>query len=145
MFHALVRLGRSTLGGRGVFAKTDLAADTVVEVAPVLLLHRADGDHAGSLARYVFEWDDDRDDTAYAMALGLGAMFNHSGNPSCRYLRADDDAVIARLAGVAAPAAVDADELAPALVFVTSRPVAAGEELTIDYSGNGDDAFAFPA
>ena len=91
MFHTLVRLGRSTLGGRGVFAKTDLAADIVVEVAPVLLLHRADGDHAGSLARYVFEWDDESDESAYAMALGLGAMFNHSGNPSCRYLRADDD------------------------------------------------------
>ena len=112
MFHTLVRLGRSTLSGRGVFAKTDLPADTVVEVAPVLLLHRADGDHAGSLARYVFEWDDDRDETAYAMALGLGAMFNHSGNPSCRYLRADDDAVIARLVGDAAPATPDEDELA---------------------------------
>jgi hypothetical protein len=141
MFHTRVRLGRSTLGGRGVFAKTDLAADIVVEVAPVLLLHRADGDHAGSLARYVFEWDDDRDETAYAMALGLGAMFNHSGNPSCRYLRADDDEVIARLVGATASTA---DELAPALVFLTARPVEAGEELTIDYSGLGDEAFAFP-
>jgi len=112
-----------------------------VEVAPVLLLHRADGDHAGSLARYVFEWDDDRDETAYAMALGLGAMFNHSGNPSCRYLRADDDEVIARLVGGAASSC---DELAPALVFVTSRPVEAGEELTIDDSGLGDHSFAFP-
>ena len=81
MSHTLVRLGRPTLGGRGVLARTDLTADVVVEVAPVLLLHRADGEHAGSLARYVFEWDDDRDETAYAMALGLGAMFNHSGNP----------------------------------------------------------------
>ena len=144
MFHALVRLSTSTRGGRGVFAKVDLPADTVVEVAPVLLLHRADGDHAGSLARYVFEWDEDRDETAYAMALGLGAMFNHSGTPSCRYLRADDDAVVARLAGRPSTHPLD-DELAPALVFVTSRPIAAGEELTIDYSGVGDESFAFPA
>ena len=107
----------------------------------MLLLHRADGDHAGSLARSVFEWDDDRDETAYAMALGLGAMFNHSGNPSCRYLRADDDEVIARLVGATASTS---HELAPALVFVTSRPVEAGEELTIDYSGLGDESFAFP-
>ena len=89
----------------------------------------------------MFEWDDDRDETAYAMALGLGAMFSHSGNPSCRYLRANNDEVIARLVGGATSST---DELAPALVFVTTRPVEAGEELTIDYGGLGDEAFAFP-
>ena len=133
MFHALLHIGRSALDGRGVFASVDLPPDSVVEVAPVLLLHRADGDHAGSLARYVFEWDVDEDETAYAMALGWGAMFNHSGTPSCRYLRADDDHTIAHLAGDASPPDV-ANHLAPALVFVTVRPVAAGEELTIDYA-----------
>jgi hypothetical protein len=143
MFHSLVRLGRSPIDGRGVFAKVDLSAGTVVEVAPVLLLSRADGDHAGSLARYVFEWDQDDDDSAYALALGVGTMFNHRGSPSCRYLRADDDPSIAGLAGEAAAPSVD-DHLAPALVFVTCRAVRAGEELTIDYSGCGDEAFAFP-
>jgi hypothetical protein len=137
-----IRLGRSVLGGRGVFATIDLPMDAVVEVAPVLLMHRADGDHAGSLARYVFEWDED-DATAYALALGWGSMFNHSGTPSCRYLRADDDPTIAGLVTDGARWAVDS-ELAPALVFVTCRPVPAGEELTIDYSGVGDDEFVFP-
>jgi SET domain-containing protein len=141
-----LRLGRSPLSGRGVFAARDLPAETVVEVSPVLLLHRADGDHAGSLARYVFEWDEDADETAYAMALGWGSMFNHSGTPSCRYLRADDDDTIAGLVGLAGdpmPWAADS-QLAPALVFVTNRAVRAGEELTIDYSGCGDDEFVFP-
>ena len=144
MFHARVLLRRSSRSGRGVFARCDLPADTVVEVAPVLLLHRVDGDHAGSLARYVFEWDVDADETAYAMALGWGAMFNHSGTPSCRYLRADDDHTIAHLAGDASAPDV-ANHLAPALVFVTVRPVAAGEELTIDYSGVGDHDMWFGA
>ena len=143
MFHPRVLLRRSTLSGRGVFARCDLPADAVVEVAPVLLLHRVDGDHAGSLARYVFEWDVDEDETAYAMALGWGAMFNHSGAPSCTYLRADDDETIARLAGEPETEDVD-NHLAPALVFVTLRPVRAGEELTIDYSGAGEHDFAFP-
>jgi hypothetical protein len=141
MFHPLIRLAQSPVAGRGVFAKVDLATDVVVEVAPVLLLHRAEGDHAGTLARYVFEWDVDLDESAYAMALGWGAMFNHSATPSCRYWRADDDPTILGLAGSASP--VEGD-LAPALVFVTVRPVAAGEELTIDYSGCGEADFAFP-
>ena len=143
MFHPRVLLRRSPLSGRGVFARCDLPAETVVEVAPVLLLHRVDGDHAGSLARYVFEWDVDEDETAYAMALGWGSMFNHSGDPSCRYLRADEDDTIAYLADDTSPPDV-ANHLAPALVFVTVRPVAAGEELTIDYSGRGEDDFEFP-
>ena len=142
MFHPHVRLAQSPVAGRGVFAKVDLAADLVVEVAPVLLLHRAEGDHAGTLARYVFEWDVDLDETAYAMALGWGSMFNHSATPSCRYLRADDDETIAGLAG---PTTLVEGHLAPALVFVTVRPVPAGEELTIDYSGCGEEDFAFPA
>jgi uncharacterized protein len=143
VFHPRLRLARSVLSGRGVFAAVDLPADAVVEVAPVLLLHRADGDTAGGLARYVFEWDEEEDDTAYAMALGWGAMFNHSGTPSCRYYRADDDGTIARLAGPGF-ASADDNHLAPALVFMTCRPVQAGEELTIDYSGCGEEAFAFP-
>jgi len=137
-----IRLRRSPLSGRGVFATAALAAETVVEVAPVLLLHRADGDHAGSLARYVFEWDEELDDTAYALALGWGSMFNHSPTPSCRYLRADDDDAVAGLTGGGAWSA--GNHLAPALVFVTLRAVRAGEELTIDYSGSGDEAFEFP-
>jgi SET domain-containing protein len=143
MFHALLRLGASPVSGRGVFALRDLPAETVVEVAPVLLLHRVEGDHAGTLARYVFEWDVDEDETAYAMALGWGSMFNHSGSPTCRYLRADDDPTIASMVE-GSPVAVVDSELAPALVFVTCRPVRAGEELTIDYSGVGDDDFTFP-
>ena len=143
MFHARLRLARSTLGGRGVFATASIPVDTVVEVGRVLLMHRADGDHAGSLARYVFEWDEDRDETAFAMALGWGAMFNHSGAPSCRYVRADDDDTIARLTGDISGEAPE-HHLAPALVFVTNRAVRAGEELTIDYSGCGDDEFVFP-
>ena len=126
-----------------MFAAVELPAEAVVEVAPVLLLHRADGDHPGSLARYVFVWDNDSAETAYAMALGWGSMFNHSGTPSCRYVRADDDLTIARLTGDTCGRDLD-NHLAPALVFLTCRGVRAGEELTIDYSGCGEEGFAFP-
>ncbi len=56
---------------------------------------------------------------------------------------ADDDDTIVGLAGESLPWA-GASQLAPALVFVTNRRVRAGEELTIDYSGSGDEEFVFP-
>ena len=141
--HALVRVADSPVAGRGVFAVTALAEGQVAEVAPVLLLHRIEGDQSGTLARYVFEWDTDADDTAYALALGWGSLFNHSGTPTCQYLRADDDETIAGLLGEPYDPAVHGN-LAPALVFVMNRAAAPGEELTIDYSGVGDGDFVFP-
>jgi uncharacterized protein len=128
--HARVHVGRSPRHGRGIFANADLPAGTIVEIAPVLLLTRAEGDAHGLVGRYVFEWDVDADRTAYALALGLGSLFNHSGSPSCEYTRADDDEAVGT--GVA-----------PAMIFTTTRPVAAGEELTIDYSGVGEEDMWF--
>jgi uncharacterized protein len=125
-----VVLGRSSRHGRGVFAATALAPGTVVEIAPVLILSRVDGDAQDLLARYLFEWDVDEDVTAYALALGWGSLFNHSGDPSCVYTRADDDELVG-------------PGVAPALIFTTARAVVAREELTIDYSGTGVEDFNF--
>ena len=139
-----VHVGASSRHGRGVFSHTDLPVGTIVEVSPVLLITRAEGDRDDLFGRYIFEWDVDADLTAYALALGCGSLFNHSGDPSCGYTRADDDEVIAAsLAAAPAGVASCAVGVAPALIFTTLRPVVAGEELTIDYSGVGDDDLWF--
>lgn len=134
----------SPLHGRGVFAATDLRAGTIVEVAPVVVVDREAGDAegGGDLARYLFEWDVDDAASAYAVALGIGSLFNHRGDPSCRYERIDDGEQLAETLGPASPFGA---ALAPALIFTTTREVAADEELTIDYSGCGDDDFPFSA
>lgn len=120
----------------------DLPAGTIVEVAPVVVVDReaGDGDGGGDLARYLFEWDVHEDASAYVVALGIGSLFNHRGDPSCRYERIDDGDDLADTLGPASPFGA---ALAPALVFTTMRPVTVDEELTIDYSGSGDDDFPF--
>ena len=51
-------------------------------------------------------------------------MFNHSGTPSCRYVRADDDLTITGLTDDCEWALEN--HLAPALVFLTCRAVRPG-------------------
>jgi SET domain-containing protein len=140
-----VHVGASSRHGRGVFSNAALPAGTVVEVSPMLLITREEGDRDDLFGRYIFEWDVDADPTAYALALGWGSLFNHSGDPSCGYTRADDDETLAASLAVGAPGGVAAcaPGMAPALIFTTVRPVAAGEELTIDYSGVGEEDMWF--
>ena len=90
-----VHVGASSRHGRGVFSNADLPAGTIVEVSPMLLITREEGDRDDLFGRYIFEWDVDADLTAYALALGWGSLFNHSGDPSCGYTRADDDETLA--------------------------------------------------
>jgi hypothetical protein len=141
-----VHVGASSRHGRGVFSNTELPVGTIVEVSPVLLITREEGDRDDVFGRYIFEWDVDADLTAYALALGWGSLFNHAGDPSCAYTRADDDETIAASLA-AAPGGVTglAAGLAPALLFTTLRAVIAGEELTIDYSGFGEHDMWFGA
>ncbi|GAA5845807.1 hypothetical protein JCM3766R1_000321 [Sporobolomyces carnicolor] len=84
--------------GRGVFASQDIAAGTVVEISPVLVLGEKEyrgfdpkqqegteelrGVEASQLRGYVFTWGKNGD---MAVALGLGSLFNHSRSPNVSY------------------------------------------------------------
>jgi len=104
--------------GRGVFTSEPIAADTVVELSPVIVMTMADREHLDKtlLHDYIFEWGDKQEECC--MALGLIPMYNHSYRSNCEYFMDFEDASI----------------------FVkTVRDVEAGEELTINYNCTWND------
>jgi SET domain-containing protein len=98
--------------GRGVFATRAYQAGEIIEVCPVIPLTPAEADACSKtiLDDYFFEWGPRRQ--AYSLALGLGSLFNHSDDPNasfkCRVRKLQ-------------------------IVFRARRPIAKGEQITIDY------------
>jgi hypothetical protein len=73
------------------------------------------------LADYPYEWEGGPG--AFAMVLGLGSLYNHSGDPNVENLNRPE------------LLAVD---------WIALRAIRAGEELTVDYrDGDGDDTLWF--
>ncbi len=123
---AAVTVAASPIAGRGVFTSIDLPAGELVNVAPVILLSDDDHDRltGTALDGYVYDWHEG----GVAFALGLGSVFNHDDDPNCAYELADES-----------------HPAWPAIVYATRRHVAAGEELTIDYSGGEVELWFEPA
>ena len=102
--------------GRGVFAREPIAAGAQIEAAPVIIVP---AEQCRLLDRtilhdYYFHWDGDPDGEGRgAVALGLVALCNHSRRPNARVRRnfAQDT-----------------------LDLVALAPIAAGDEVTIDYN-----------
>ena len=113
--------------GRGVFALRDIPKGTTVDISAVLLFSAAEYEaHPGQrsvLDNYTYRWDRGR----YALALGLGSIFNHSrsGGVNCGYVR---------------------DFARSTITYVTTRDVRAEREIFISYGDklwfDADDEFA---
>ena len=104
--------------GRGVVAAIDVAADTLLETAPVIVMEAKDRlllDQT-SLHDYIFEWGENK--TQCCMALGLVPIYNHSYESNCEYFMNYAEETIE---------------------VKTVKFVKAGDELTINYNGNWDD------
>lgn len=101
--------------GRGVFATRSFARGEVVETAPVLILPPGqDAQLDGTvLESYVFAWRD-----TVAIALGFGSIYNHSWESNLEYQKRFDEGLIE---------------------FVALRDIAAGEELTTNYTASRPD------
>jgi uncharacterized protein len=108
-------VAESPLGGRGVFAAEAIEAGEVVEIAPVIVVppEQIEALEATPLRDYWYGWTDDG---SAAVAFGHASFYNHAGDPTCEY---------------------EAHAVLDALVLRARRAVAAGEELTIDYTGGG--------
>ena len=112
-------------GGRGVFAMRDMAAGTILERVPVLLIPKNQvfatepGGQSPSpaISWYVFDWAGMTKRDYVALALGYGSIYNHSYVPNARYRREAPDM----------------------LEFVALRDIRAGEEILINYHGEPDD------
>ena len=107
--------------GRGVVAAREIGQGELVERAPVLIIPEAaraaiDPTNVGN---YIFMWEHDTvgqdlysQKGRAAVVLGYTSLVNHSPEPNCDTVRYID---------------------AFALDLVALRPIAAGDELTIDY------------
>lgn len=104
--------------GRGVFTHERIPANTIIEIAPVIVMQQADRTHLDKtlLHDYIFEWGKEKDKCA--MALGLIPIYNHSYRSNCEYFMDFEDSSI---------------------MVKTVRVIENGEELTINYNGDWND------
>ncbi|HET7043085.1 MAG TPA: SET domain-containing protein-lysine N-methyltransferase [Gemmatimonadales bacterium] len=102
--------------GRGVFATRDLAEGEPLDEAHVLLISADDATRLEEtpLGQHYFHWDGDEESDRWqgAVALGIVSLVNHSAK---------------------ANAGVWQDYDRKLLVLEALRPIAAGEEILIDY------------
>jgi SET domain-containing protein len=105
--------------GRGIFAEEAIAADTLVELAPVIVMNPGDRQHLDKtlLHNYIFEWQPEGQQLC-CMALGNVPIYNHSYASNCEYFMDYETVTIS---------------------IRTVRDIEAGAELTINYNGDWDD------
>jgi SET domain-containing protein len=105
--------------GRGVFTSSELKKNTVIEVAPVIVMSRKDRPLLDQtlLHDYIFEWGDQKDQCC--MALGYIPLYNHAYQSNCEY---------------------EMNFRKQIITVKTMRPIHAGEELFINYNGDWNNA-----
>ena len=105
--------------GRGVFTSEAIAAGTVVEVAPVIVMSREERQLLDQtlLHDYIFEWGEG--ETQCCMAMGYVPVFNHSYESNCEY---------------------EMDFELQQISIKTVTAIKAGEELFINYNGDWNDS-----
>jgi uncharacterized protein len=119
MMKPYLYIKKSAGKGRGVFTREAIAADTVIEVAPVIVMPGKDREHLDKtlLHDYIFEWGKKQDKCC--MALGYVPMYNHSYTSNCEYyMDFDKDTIEVK----------------------TVKAIEKGAELTINYNGDWDNA-----
>lgn len=102
--------------GRGIFATRDIKKDELIEESPVIVSPKDEWKYLKKtvLYYYCFHWG--KKDTA--IALGYGALFNHSYAPNMRFKNNKKNFTID---------------------FYAIVDIKEGEELTINYNGDPDD------
>lgn len=110
-------------GGRGVFARRDIAAGEVFERVPVILLPHSQvfgtdpiALRAARISWYVFEWLKTKRGYV-ALSLGYGSIYNHSETPNAQYEM----------------------EMPDVMTFHATTDIPADSEIFINYRGTGED------
>ena len=112
-------IGETEHKGRGVFTKHKIAAGTIVEAAPVIVMTNDDRVLLDKtlLHDYIFEWQPEGANMC-CMAMGWVPLYNHSYASNCEYFMNYDEET---------------------MYIQTVRDIAAKEELTINYSGDWNE------
>ena len=119
MIKPYLQIIQSEEKGRGVMTRERIPADTVIEVSPVVVMSTEERIHLDKtlLHDYIFEWGADK--KSCCLALGYISLYNHAYESNCEYFMDYEDETI---------------------MIKTIRIIAAGEELTINYNGDWNDA-----
>jgi SET domain-containing protein len=85
MILPFLTIASSNNRGRGVFTQEPIKANTIIEIAPVIVV---DANERVKLEQtllydYIFEWGEDS--KMAAVALGYISIYNHSNQPNCAY------------------------------------------------------------
>jgi uncharacterized protein len=104
--------------GRGIFTREKIAANTLIEESPVIVMSAEDRKLLDKtlLHDYIFEWGIDKDKCC--MALGFIPIYNHSYASNCEYFMDFEKEIIQ---------------------VKTVRQIEKREELTINYNGDWND------
>jgi SET domain-containing protein len=108
-----LELRTDPIRGRGVFTRVFIPKNTLVEISPILLFSSEEYAAHGKftiLDSYTYCWQG-----GYALALGLGSMFNHDSCPNVGFIRDIPNSLIK---------------------YVTLRDVQQEEELCISYGNH---------
>jgi len=119
MIHPSLYIDLTQKKGKAVFTNIDIDSGVVIELSPVIVMKKEDRVHLDKtlLHDYIFEWGEKKDQCC--MALGFIPIYNHSYTSNCEYF-------------------MDFEE---EIIFVkTVRAIKKGEELTINYNGDWNDA-----
>jgi len=119
MIHPSLYIDLTQKKGKAVFTNIDIDSGVVIELSPVIVMKKEDRVHLDKtlLHDYIFEWGENKDKCC--MALGFIPIYNHSYTSNCEYF-------------------MDFEE---EIIFVkTVRAIKKGEELTINYNGDWNDA-----
>ena len=102
-----------------MFATKKIAANTVIEISPVLVFSIKEVEFAEKtlLYNYFFEWGKNK--KKRALGMGYISMYNHSYNSNCDY---------------------EMDYVECIITIKTVKAIAIGEELFINYNANPTDA-----
>lgn len=119
MLKPYIFVGDTGERGRGVFTHERIPANTVIEIAPVIVMEKSDRVYIDKtlLHDYIFEWGKLKDKCC--MALGLIPIYNHSYKSNCEYFMDFDD---------------------NSIMVKTVSVIKKGEELTINYNGDWNDS-----
>ena len=100
---------------RGVFTNENLRKNTIIEIAPVIVMTKKDRELLDQtlLHDYIFEWGDNGSECC--MALGYVPLYNHSYKSNCEYEMNFKKQII---------------------TIKTMRQIREGEELFINYNGD---------
>jgi uncharacterized protein len=114
-----IEIKQSPLHGKGVFAGKTFLPGAVIETAPAILLQQSDKEFLQSTTLFQYYFLVSSKKTPVALGLGNSSLYNHSYTANAVYSISLHNA---------------------AIIIKACKPIHPGEEITLNYNGNPDDA-----